>query len=131
MIMIYTANFLGKVTVDPIKWAFVKPYLIYTFFFSTGVYCNMRSLNTSNVETVIVFRALSPCLVAFMDALCLGREWPSKRSWAGLVTLVVGAYGYASYDPKFQSQGMSAYYWPTLYTFVIALEMVSSDSLLL
>lgn len=125
VIMIYAARGMGKLTVDPIKWPFVKPYLLYIFFFATGVYCNMRSLNTSNVETVIVFRALSPCLVAFMDALCLGREWPSNRSWAGLFTLVVGAYGYASYDEKFQSQGMSAYKWPTLYTIVIALEMVS------
>lgn len=124
IIMIYSANMLGKITVDPIKWEFVKPYLLYTVFFSTGVYCNMRSLNISNVETVIVFRALSPALVAFMDALLLGREWPSKRSWVGLLTLVVGAYGYASYDEKFQTQGASAYYWPSIYTVIIALEMV-------
>ena len=122
--MIYTAEFLNYVTVDRIQWNFVKPYLLYTFFFSTGVYCNMRSLNVSNVETVIVFRALSPCIVAFLDALFLGREWPSQRSWMGLITLVVGAYGYASFDEKFQTQGMSAYYWPSLYTIVIALEMV-------
>ena len=124
--MIYSANYLGFVQVDPIKWEFVKPYLIYTFFFSTGVYCNMRSLNISNVETVIVFRALSPVIVAFLDALFLGREWPSKRSWTGLITIVLGAYGYASYDDKFQTQGYSAYYWPSLYTIVIALEMVRS-----
>jgi uncharacterized membrane protein len=128
IVMIYTANMLGKITVDPIKWECVKPYLLYTVFFSTGVYCNMRSLNISNVETVIVFRALSPALVAFMDALLLGREWPSKRSWVGLLTLVAGAYGYASYDEKFQTQGASAYYWPTLYTVIIALEMVCSSS---
>ena len=84
----------------------------------------MRSLNIANVETIIVFRALSPIIVAFMDALCLGREWPSKRSWAGLLTLVAGAYGYASYDEKFQTQGMNAYFWPSLYTIIIASEMV-------
>lgn len=84
----------------------------------------MRALNISNVETVIVFRALTPILVAFLDALFLGREWPSHRSWAGLLTLVVGAYGYASFDEKFQTQGVSAYFWPTLYMVIIALEMV-------
>ena len=130
ILMIYTANALGKITVDKIQWECVKPYLLYTVFFSTGVYCNMRSLNISNVETVIVFRALSPALVAFMDALLLGREWPSKRSWVGLLTLVVGAYGYASYDEKFQTQGASAYYWPTLYTIIIALEMVGSECII-
>ena len=85
----------------------------------------MRSLNISNVETVIVFRALSPILVAFLDALFLGREWPSPRSWAGLITLVIGAYGYASFDEQFQTQGYGAYSWPTAYTIIIALEMVS------
>jgi GDP-mannose transporter len=124
ILIIYGTQCLGYIQVDPIKWEYVKPYLLYIFFFSTGVYCNMRSLSISNVETVIVFRALSPIIVAFMDALCLGREWPSQRSWLGLVTLVVGAYGYASFDEKFQTQGASAYFWPSLYTIVIASEMV-------
>lgn len=124
LFIIYGAHAAGYISVDPIQWEYVKPYLLYIFFFSTGVYCNMRSLNVSNVETVIVFRALSPVVVAFLDALFLGREWPSKRSWAGLCTLVIGAYGYASQDEKFQTQGMGAYFWPTLYTIIIALEMV-------
>jgi hypothetical protein len=34
--------------------------------------------------------------------MCLGREWPTKRSWLGLIILVLGAYGYASFDEKFQ-----------------------------
>lgn len=126
--LIYGAQYIGYIQVDPIKWEYVKPYMLYIFFFSTGVYCNMRSLSEANVETVIVFRALSPIIVAFMDALCLGREWPSGRSWAGLITLVVGAYGYASFDEQFQSQGASAYFWPTLYTVIIASEMVSVSS---
>eukprot|EP00533_Pseudo-nitzschia_delicatissima_P014860 CAMPEP_0197265306 /NCGR_PEP_ID=MMETSP1432-20130617/2319_1 /TAXON_ID=44447 /ORGANISM="Pseudo-nitzschia delicatissima, Strain UNC1205" /LENGTH=321 /DNA_ID=CAMNT_0042730035 /DNA_START=314 /DNA_END=1280 /DNA_ORIENTATION=+ len=115
--------FMKIINVDPIKWEYAKPYMLYIFFFCTGVYCNMRSLNISNVETVIVFRALSPMVVAFLDALFLGREWPSKRSWAGLILLVVGAVGYASYDENFQTQGLQAYSWPTLYTIIIALEM--------
>ena len=124
VVMIYTAQFFNIVIVDTIQWEYVKPYLIYTIFFSTGVYCNMRSLNISNVETVIVFRALCPCIVALLDTAFLGREWPSTRSWIGLLTLVIGAYGYASFDIKFQTQGIEAYYWPFTYTCVIALEMV-------
>eukprot|EP00538_Stauroneis_constricta_P011605 CAMPEP_0119553350 /NCGR_PEP_ID=MMETSP1352-20130426/6124_1 /TAXON_ID=265584 /ORGANISM="Stauroneis constricta, Strain CCMP1120" /LENGTH=350 /DNA_ID=CAMNT_0007599743 /DNA_START=66 /DNA_END=1118 /DNA_ORIENTATION=- len=123
VIMVYGAEMLKVVKVDPIKWEHVKPYLLYIFFFSTGVYTNMRSLEISNVETVIVFRALSPCVVAFLDVMFLGREWPSPRGWAGLLTLVLGAYGYASFDEKFQSQGWVAYSWPTIYLFIIALEM--------
>lgn len=122
--LVYTAKLFGYIDVDPFNWQYVKPYMLYIIFFSFGVYCNMRSLATSNVETVIVFRALAPVIVAFLDTMFLGREWPSQRSWAGLLTLVLGAYMYANEDEKFQTQGYSAYVWPTLYTIVIALEMV-------
>lgn len=123
ILIIYGASAFNVIDVDALKWDFVKPYMLYVLFFSTGVYCNMRSLNISNVETVIVFRALTPMVVTFMDALCLGREWPSRRSWAGLSLLIIGAYGYASNDEKFQTQGYNAYFWPSLYTLIIALEM--------
>jgi GDP-mannose transporter len=83
----------------------------------------MKSLTLSNVETVIVFRALSPCVVAFWDAWFLGREYPSTRSWCGLGIIVAGAYGYASFDEKFQTQGWQAYTWPTIYLFIISFEM--------
>lgn len=109
--------------VDPVRWKNVKPYLAYTIAFSLGVYCNMKSLSLSNVETVIVFRALSPLLVSVADALFLGREWPSARSWTALGVIAAGAYGYASTDEQFQSQGVAAYFWPTLYLFVISFEM--------
>jgi len=123
VVMVKTAEFMKVVKVDPLKWEYVKPYLLYIFFFSTGVYSNMRSLATSNVETIIVFRALTPCAVVILDVMFLGREWPSTRGWAGLITLVIGAYGYASFDEKFQMQGWSAYGWPIIYLIIIALEM--------
>lgn len=121
--LIFGAKLSGVIEVDDLQWEYVKPYLLYVFFFSTGIYCNMRSLNVSNVETIIVFRALSPIIVAMLDAMFLGREWPSYRSWAGLLTLVIGAYGYASFDEQFHTQGYSAYSWPSLYTIIIAMEM--------
>jgi drug/metabolite transporter (DMT)-like permease len=124
IVLIYGAKFLGYLEVDPFKWEHVRPYILYIGFFSGGVYCNMRSLASANVETVIVFRALAPAIVALLDALFLGREWPSGRSWTGLGVLVLGAYMYASEDEKFQTQGYSAYVWPGLYAIIIALEMV-------
>ena len=101
----------------------MKPYLYYIVAFALGVYCNMKSLSLSNVETVVVFRSLTPVLVATLDAMFLGREYPSLRSWTGLFTIVLGAYGYASFDEQFQTQGLAAYFWPTLYLFVISFEM--------
>lgn len=123
LFFVFSAAFTGWIEVDPFKWKFVKPYLAYTVAFSLGVYCNMKSLSISNVETVIVFRALAPLLVSVLDAIFLGREWPSLRSWGALSVIALGAYGYALTDEQFQSQGASAYTWPTLYLFVISFEM--------
>lgn len=123
ILFIFVAQFMNLLTVDPIRWKFVFPYLAYIVAFSVGVYCNMRSLETSNVETVIVFRALAPCIVALLDAMFLGREFPSTRSWSALSLIFLGALGYASFDPKFQSQGLQAYFWPTTYLAAISFEM--------
>lgn len=109
---IFGAKMSGALPVDPIKREFVIPYLYYIVAFALGVYCNMKSLSISNVETVIVFKALSPCLVAVLDVMFLEREYPSPRSWLAIGLIVLGAYGYASYDEKFQTQGALAYLWP-------------------
>mmetsp|Transcript_6570 Transcript_6570/g.11443 ORF Transcript_6570/g.11443 Transcript_6570/m.11443 type:complete len:365 (-) Transcript_6570:40-1134(-) len=123
ILFIVIASYTGLIECDPLRWKFVFPYLAYTVAFSLGVYCNMKSLQFSNVETVIVFRALAPCVVSVLDVMFLGREYPSTRSWSGLSLIVLGAYGYAVTDPKFQAQGISAYSWPTLYLVVISFEM--------
>ena len=121
--IIYSLNCLGLITIDPIKWVFVKPYLYYTVAFSLGVFCNMKSLSLSNVETVIVARALSPLVVAFLDVTFLGRAWPSHRSWGALGLIAFGAYGYAVTDDQFRTQGFEAYVWPFFYLFIISFEM--------
>lgn len=121
--IIYGLSFSGTIECDPLKWKNVQPYLVYTLAFSLGVYCNMKSLQQANVETVIVFRALAPCIVAILDSLFLGREYPSTKSWTGLALIVFGAFGYAMADPEFENQGFSAYFWPTLYCAIISFEM--------
>jgi drug/metabolite transporter (DMT)-like permease len=128
VIFIYTCKLTNILQVDDIEWKYVKPYLYYIVAFSVGVYCNMKSLSISNVETVIVFRAASPCVVAILDVMFLGREYPSTKSWMSLATIILGAYGYAATDTKFQTQGYNAYLWPLLYLFVISFEMVRSNT---
>jgi drug/metabolite transporter (DMT)-like permease len=131
LIFIYTAKYLGWIKVDALEWKYVKPYLYYIIGFALGVFCNMKSLSVSNVETVIVFRALVPCIVAFCDALFLGREYPSLQSWFALFLIVLGAYGYASFDERFQSQGIwAAYFWPLCYCLTISFEMIYGKSIL-
>jgi GDP-mannose transporter len=123
ILFIYSAKLFYGLPVDDLQWRFIVPYSYYIVAFAMGVYSNMRSLSISNVETIIVFRALSPCLVAFLDAIFLGREYPSRRSWMALLLIVLGAYGYASFDTKFQTQGWQAYGWPMAYLLIISFEM--------
>lgn len=123
LLFIYGAKHFLSMPVDEIQWKYVVPYLSYTVAFSMGVYCNMKSLSISNVETVIVFRALAPCVVAILDAIFLGRNYPNSRSWCALGLIVLGTLGYASFDEKFQTQGWSAYGWPFCYLLLISFEM--------
>jgi solute carrier family 35 protein len=122
--MLYSASMFGIIKVDKIKWVYLKPYMFYTIAFSTGVYCNMKSLSMSNVETVIVFRALAPLVVSITEAAFLGRELPSMRSLTALCVIVIGAMGYANTDEKFRTQGTAAYVWPFFYLLAISGEMV-------
>lgn len=71
---------------------------------------------------LIIFCALAPYIVAVLDFMFLGREYPSTRSWMGLSLslIVLGAYGYALTDSQFEIQEYSAYFWSTLYCAVIS-----------
>ncbi|KAH8063101.1 nucleotide-sugar transmembrane transporter [Aureococcus anophagefferens] len=83
----------------------------------------MKSLAAANVETVIVFRTLTPLAVALLDSMFLGRELPSARAWCGLALITGGAVAYASFDDAFRRLGARAYRYPALYAGVIAVEM--------
>lgn len=65
---------------------------MYTVAFVLGVYCNMRALENSNVETVIIFRSCTPLAVSLCDYIFLGRELPSKRALASLCTIAFGTH---------------------------------------
>jgi len=92
--------------------------------FALGVYTNMRALQVSNVDTVIVFRACVPLVVATADYLWLGRELPSWRSFGAMLVVGLGAMGYVLIDSAFALSGVTAYGWVSLYFVAIAAEMV-------
>ncbi|CAK0839459.1 unnamed protein product [Prorocentrum cordatum] len=84
----------------------------------------------SNVEAVIVFRALSPLCVSVLDWMLLDRELLSMRSWLVLFCLVVGAIGYVSADSEFGVVGISAYKWVCLNPAGIVFEMTYGKKLI-
>lgn len=123
LVFLWIGKLMGAIQLDPLTYEKLKPYIVYTLAFTGGIFANMKSLESSNVETVIVFRSCSPLAVSVLEALFLGREWPSSRSWLALVTIVVGAVMYANSDENFARMGLSAYVWPLAYLATISFSM--------
>lgn len=121
--IVYILKFMDFTKVDDFQWAKMKPYMVYTCSFVGGVYANMRSLQISNVETVIVFRAMTPIVVSFLETLFLGRKAPSTRSFGALILIAVGAMAYVATDKEFGLNGIESYFWPFTYLGMIAFEM--------
>lgn len=116
-------NQYGCIELEDFEWSKVKPYLIYVTSFVLGLFTNMMALGHGNVETVIIFRACVPLAVAFLDWGFLGRHFPSTRSLGALVVLLIGAYGYISFDKEFKTSGWVAYTWVVLYFCVSCFSM--------
>mmetsp|Transcript_21759 Transcript_21759/g.35933 ORF Transcript_21759/g.35933 Transcript_21759/m.35933 type:complete len:407 (+) Transcript_21759:217-1437(+) len=123
-LFIHMLKCCGKAEVDRWESAKVRPYLFYIGMFVTTIYCNMKALEHSNVETLIVFRACCPLLVSVMEWAFLGRMLPDARSVLSLVLLVCGAAGYVMSDQAFALNGWNAYTWCTAYLIIISVEMV-------
>lgn len=70
----------GGVTVDDLDPEKLKSYALYIVAFVTCIFANMKALENSNVETVIVFRACSPLAVTVVEYFFMDRSWPSMRS---------------------------------------------------
>lgn len=108
--------------VDNSEWSKVKVFIPYTVSFVLVLYSNGRAIEFSNIETVIVFRAGTPCLVSVLDYLFLGRELPTAKNVLALVGMLLSVIGYAETDSEFAVRGISAYGWVTLYVLSVTFE---------
>lgn len=115
---------LGYVRFDPFTWPLLRAYLIYGVLFVIGIYTNMRALESSNVDTVIVFRSTVPLLVAGGDFLWMGREAPSRRSLFAMALVALGCALFVAVDAEFKVKGWVAYGWCLVYTAAIGAEML-------
>jgi len=114
----------GCSEVDDFDWPRVKVFLPYTISFVLVLYSNGKAIESSNIETVIVFRAGTPLIVSALDYFLLGREIPSKQSLAALAGMAVSVVGYAYTDSEFAVNGISAYGWVTVYVLAVVYETV-------
>lgn len=111
----------GMLDVDPLSWEKVRKFWGVSFLFATCLYTNVMALKYANVETLIVFRALSPIAVSICDFFFMDMELPNLRSWIALITIVVGAAAYVLFDGDFK---LDSYIWVLAYFVSIVSEMV-------
>jgi GDP-mannose transporter len=130
IIFIYTLKFMGMIKVDPLTFEKAKPYTAYVAAFAAGLYTNMKALEVSNIETLIIFRAASPLVVALLDTVFMGRALPSPRSWVALGALLGGCFGYTWTDEAVNTMGLSAYLYPSLYLVFICFQMTYGKKIL-
>jgi GDP-mannose transporter len=109
------------VIIEPITPEITKKYGLYVIVFVAGVYANMQSLKHVNVDTVIVFRAMTPLIVAVCEFMWMGRAFPSFRSLFALISIILGSIWYVYFDAD---ATVESYSWVTAYMFLIATEML-------
>ena len=112
---------LGKIEAAPLEPIKVKQFMGVSLLFTLCLVTNVKALQSTSVQTVIVMRACSPIFVALFDWLYLKTGLPHSTTWACLVGIALGAVIYCAFDTGFS---MSNYVWPLIYFVSICSEMV-------
>lgn len=112
---------MGKIQCDKLEKKKCMQFLPVALIFLATIFTNMKSLQYANVETFMVFRFSTPLVVSIADYLFLGRRLPSPRSWACLLSLLVGAFGYATTDSAFHVKG---YYFCAVWYVIFCLDQI-------
>ncbi|KAL0375804.1 UNVERIFIED_CONTAM: GDP-fucose transporter 1 [Sesamum calycinum] len=106
---------------DPFILETAKKFLPAALVFYLAIFTNTNLLRHANVDTFIVFRSLTPLLVAIADTAFRKQPCPSKLTFLSLVVILGGAIGYVATDNGFT---LTAYSWAIAYLVTITTEMV-------
>ncbi|RWV81539.1 hypothetical protein GW17_00057028 [Ensete ventricosum] len=112
---------LGFLYHDPFIFETAKKFLPAATVFYLAIFTNTNLLRHANVDTFIMFRSLTPLLVAIADTIFRKQPCPSKLTFLSLVVVLGGAVGYVLTDSAFN---LIAYSWAIAYLVTITTEMV-------
>lgn len=118
---VYLLGKLGFLHHDPFSLDTAKRFFPAAFVFFLAIFTNTNLLRHANVDTFIVFRSLTPLLVALADTTFRNQPCPSKLTFFSLVVILGGAVGYVATDSAFT---LTAYSWAFAYLVTITTEMV-------
>ncbi|KAJ3690628.1 hypothetical protein LUZ61_019792 [Rhynchospora tenuis] len=112
---------LGFLCHDAFTLQNAKKFLPAAFVFYLAIFTNTNLLKHANVDTFIVFRSLTPLLVAIADTAFRKQPCPSRLTFLSLFIILGGAVGYVLTDSGFT---LTAYSWAFAYLVTITTEMV-------
>ncbi|KAJ1268218.1 hypothetical protein BS78_07G119700 [Paspalum vaginatum] len=112
---------LGFLCHDAFNLQTAKKFAPAAVVFYLAIFTNTHLLKHANVDTFIVFRSLTPLLVAIADTAFRKQPCPSKLTFLSLVIILGGAVGYVMTDSAFT---LTAYSWALAYLVTITTEMV-------
>ncbi|CAL9773144.1 unnamed protein product, partial [Musa acuminata subsp. burmannicoides] len=112
---------LGFLYHDPFVFETAKKFLPAATVFYLAIFTNTNLLRHANVDTFIVFRSLTPLLVAIADTIFRKQPCPSRLTFLSLVVILGGAVCYVLTDSAFN---LTAYSWAIAYLVTITTEMV-------
>ncbi|CAH8370531.1 unnamed protein product [Eruca vesicaria subsp. sativa] len=118
---VYLLGKLGLLHHDAFTWDTAKKFLPAAVVFYLAIFTNTNLLRHANVDTFIVFRSLTPLLVAIADTVFRSQPRPSKLTFCSLLVILAGAVGYVANDSAFT---LTAYSWALAYLVTITTEMV-------
>uniref|UniRef100_A0A0E0B183 Uncharacterized protein n=1 Tax=Oryza glumipatula TaxID=40148 RepID=A0A0E0B183_9ORYZ len=105
---------LGFLCHDPFNLENAKKFAPAAIVFYLAIFTNTNLLYHANVDTFIVFRSLTPLLVAIADTAFRKQPCPSKLTFLSLVVILGGAVGYVITDSAFS---LTAYSWALAYLY--------------
>jgi solute carrier family 35 len=112
-----------KVPYDQLETSKVQKYLIYVLTFTISRYANMKALQQSNVDTIIIFRSCIPLTISILEYYFLNRLFLSPKSFLSLVVIFISAIIYCYHDSNFLLNGYQAYSWVMVYFLLLTFEL--------
>lgn len=88
-LVVLIGNDMGVLSVDGIKKNTLKRFWLVPLTFLFSIFCNIKILEHTNVETFIVIRSSTPIVMSILDVQFLRRKLPTKRSWLSIITVFI------------------------------------------
>lgn len=120
-VVIWFGGMWGMIKVDALEVGKIKAFWLVTLFFMFNIFTNVKALEYSNVETVIVFQTLTSLVIAWGDYKWLTGGMPSSKVILSLGVIVVGAVCYVSTDSEFR---LDTYFWVVMYFVAKTIDML-------